>query len=330
LASFSATSSIANTALSNQVSVVGSKVDQLSTSLFPVLSTLATAAAVTNVSNQVSVVGSKVDQLSTSLFPVLSTLATAAALSGASAANVLATSIVGSKVDKLSTSIFPILASITTKVSVEPIAVTAAGTINTSGSYKLANNVSGDFIITATGVTFDLNGYTISATGGGTGITALGNNIWIKNGFVSGGSFGIAANGSDNFTIENCICTGATNTGISIGIGAMYGVVRNCQCISCAIGVVLSVVSFISVYNTQARNCTTGFNSNNASTTSCEVAECTALNCSIGFLNHASGTSNRFYSNRSVTNTTPYTNVSNAPLTSSTDLTMNYWKNYQG
>src|ERR1035438_9382322 len=79
-----------------------------------------------------------------------------------------------------------------------PITNTTAVTISSPGSYYLTTNITvtaGDAItITASGVTLDLNGFTVSSSAGspaGTGILLAGGNtdITILNGHIQGTGF---------------------------------------------------------------------------------------------------------------------------------------------
>jgi hypothetical protein len=362
--------------ISGQVSVVDSKLDQLSNSIFPVLSTLATASSITPLATAAalssasaasvlatSVVGSKVDKLSTSIFPVLSTLATAVALSSASAASVLATSVVGSKVDQLSTSVFPILANITSQVSTEPIPVTAAGTISTSGSYRLANNIVGTIDISADGVTFDLNGYTITPVGvtNGINVTTSHKNINIKNGLITGASRCVTiASPSQNIIVEDLQLSDASSVGVSILATDTFSstvqnfTIRNCTATNVALGGFV----FVNCINGTIDSCTVegacslapfnldtcvGMLINNCiaqkstslngcfyliSAINSQVMSCKAIDSAVGFTN-AIGTNNLFVNNCALRNGTNYqAGVTNAAITNFGDVTMNYWKNY--
>ena len=119
-------------------------------------------------------------------------------------------------------------------------------TISTPGSYYLTTNltttVSNAIVITANGVTLDLNGFTIastvaSAANGGTAILLAGGlkNVTIQNGFIrgsvtnngsgvfSGGGFGSGINYSVsppvNVLVAKVLVSGCLNFGIYLGTG---------------------------------------------------------------------------------------------------------------
>lgn len=121
-------------------------------------------------------------------------------------------------------------------------------TIGTSGSYYLAGNVVATgtaFTITASNVTLDLNGFTISnvtsnASSGVFGVLISGtpHDITIRNGHIAGAvtydgssysgngfSSGLTFSGAPiNVVVENVTVSGCIGRGIGIG----NGVVRNC------------------------------------------------------------------------------------------------------
>lgn len=117
-------------------------------------------------------------------------------------------------------------------------------TISTPGSYYLTGNVtvtSGDALtIAASGVTLDLNGYTVSSTaasagGGGIQINSALRNLTIKNGFIesgvtnngsgtysgSGFTFGITYSGNApvNVLVSRMSVAGVRNDGINLARG---------------------------------------------------------------------------------------------------------------
>ena len=177
-----------------------------------------------------------------------------------------------------------------TLTQIEPrTAIASAVTISVPGSYYLTNNIAvagGDAItIAASGVTLDLNGFTVSSTAPGatgTGILISGNrrNITISNGFIegsvlrsgavfSGNGFGngiyIAAGQPVNVLVSRVSVSGILGEGIDLGTGEstfvdsctvriaggngiVAGVVRDCVVRECG----LDGVTGISVDNCSA------------------------------------------------------------------------------
>lgn len=95
-------------------------------------------------------------------------------------------------------------------------------TISASGSYILTSNlaptVTAGISITASNVTIDLNGFTISGTGNG--IISSGSNVVVKNGTV----FGMNQTGitlGTNSRVENVRAIGNTSDGITVGDGSV-------------------------------------------------------------------------------------------------------------
>ena len=107
----------------------------------------------------------------------------------------------------------------------DPTAVTAAGTISSSGIYCVANEISGALTIAASNVYLDLNNYRITD-----GITANGglDQITIRNGVVEGSSDAIVVNGgTTNVTIDGVTVKNATR-GINFD-NVTGGMISNCE-----------------------------------------------------------------------------------------------------
>ncbi len=83
-----------------------------------------------------------------------------------------------------------------------PTTITACQTISQSGSYQLGNNLAiangSCLVITASFVTIDLAGFTITGTIPATGISAASSTfgITVRNGSISGCFFGVDLAGS--------------------------------------------------------------------------------------------------------------------------------------
>jgi len=104
----------------------------------------------------------------------------------------------------------------------DPTPVTTSTTISISDHYCLANDITGDVLITATNVVFDLNGHIIS--GGTNGIVVTGNEVFIHNGTVRNASeAGIKVTGDKN-KFEGLDLV-ANTTGMEL-VGANANVVR--------------------------------------------------------------------------------------------------------
>ncbi len=106
-----------------------------------------------------------------------------------------------------------------------PTAVTTAGTISTSGTYCLANEISGSITIAASDVDVDLNNYRVTQ-----GITVNGDldQVKIRNGVVEGTSDAILVNGgSTNITIEDVVVKNAIR-GINFE-NVTGGTITNCE-----------------------------------------------------------------------------------------------------
>ena len=151
-----------------------------------------------------------------------------------------------------------------TPISSVPVVIT------TSGSYYLTTNlnaVSGNGItISANNVSLDLNGFALTASGAGTGITlpSTQTNVTVRNGSVSGWVYGVVGNNAivehltvsscssagirctSSSQVRNCICAGNSGNGITVdtdslitdciasgngsfGIQATHSIVRNCR-----------------------------------------------------------------------------------------------------
>lgn len=109
--------------------------------------------------------------------------------------------------------------------------------IDKPGSYKLVKNLTGPFdsegnclFITADAVTIDLAGFTITGSGAGIGIVAVGvNSIAVRNGSISGFPTGVnvAASGTNGAIVEGLRVFGqAGGSGSSAGIAAT-GIVKD-------------------------------------------------------------------------------------------------------
>ena len=132
-------------------------------------------------------------------------------------------------------------------------------TISIPGSYYLTTNITvttGDAItITASGVTLDLNGFTVSSSAGspnGTGILLAGGNtdITILNGHIQGTGFanGIYPAGCSNVRVAGVSVSGCLNYGIILG-NANSTVVESCTVQNIGVtGIQASSVSHSSAY----------------------------------------------------------------------------------
>jgi hypothetical protein len=133
-----------------------------------------------------------------------------------------------------------------------PITNTTAVTISSSGSYYLTTNITvstGDGIdITASQVTLDLNGFTISSTAAsanGTGVSLAGGNtdITILNGHILGSGFVNGINYSGSAPVNTRV-SGVSVSGCS-GFGIILGTASSTVVDSCT-------VQTIGVYGIQA------------------------------------------------------------------------------
>lgn len=109
-------------------------------------------------------------------------------------------------------------------------------TIGQPGSYRLSGNLTvpagiDGIVIAGSGITLDLNGFSISAAGGvaGTGITDLSvprDRITIRNGQVSGFATSIRVQTSNHVVVEDMML-GTQVTGLSIIVGDHSRIMRN-------------------------------------------------------------------------------------------------------
>lgn len=116
-------------------------------------------------------------------------------------------------------------------VTATPITVVPF-TISASGNYYLANNVnvvSGVGItVAASGVTIDLNGHSITATGGSTGISVVNHDeVTIQNGdiddFSANGKYGIVFNGAANGQNQKNVVRNVNFDNDSVGVLILRG-----------------------------------------------------------------------------------------------------------
>ncbi len=104
--------------------------------------------------------------------------------------------------------------------------ISAPGTINTPGSYCLANNISGTITIAADNVTLDLNNHTIDS--GNIGIEITGNNATVINGTVQNMSeCGIKITNAQN-SVLTAIDVISSATGFLLQ-GAATSLLTECQ-----------------------------------------------------------------------------------------------------
>jgi hypothetical protein len=149
-------------------------------------------------------------------------------------------------------------------------------TIAVSGYYRLATNVSNQITISASNVTLDMNGCTVSDGTNGIVINSGLSNVTIKNGTVTGAtSDGIVINGGcsditfDTVTVKNAV------RGFNFS-NVTNSVMRNCDMISNTTGVQIT-----GGRNIVLENCTAQANKNAGydliSSTTCALFGCKAL-----------------------------------------------------
>ena len=119
---------------------------------------------------------------------------------------------------------------------------TKGNTIDTPGSYVLCVDIDGEFTITKSDVTFDLNGFTVNSSANGITVNDSLTNVTIKNGYIVG--------------------TGQTNLGISIKLG--------CKCIKMKNICIKDFTFGIS------------FNGTSGAIEACLVKNCIINECSVG------------------------------------------------
>jgi hypothetical protein len=145
------------------------------------------------------------------------------------------------------------------------IAVTGPGIIASPGNYVLVNDIDtppggNTFTITASNVTFDLNGFRIGNTLGGYCIVTNGaiSNLIIRNGSIVGGVGGIVTDqvGIKGLLLENLRIHGPKSVGISVGGSTSRDcVIRRCEVSECGVsstGAELNWVAIGIVYNGSA------------------------------------------------------------------------------
>jgi len=226
----------------------------------------------------------------------------------------LCCSTVNSKIDFLDTTVVKDFAGTFTAIAANALCnltpITGPTMISTSGSYCLANDITGAITISVNDVSIDLNGYTINANSGN-GISIMNNGIiTIQNGkiinanigincttaadvllkdlqiYLQNNGNGIEVNTCTNVEIDKCIITinSVSGNGISIA-GSNYVTVRSCTAIGNAVGfaVVLLASSPISCLfeDCIAMNCNDGFFLQSNNSTICK--NCCAELCTNGF-----------------------------------------------
>ncbi len=135
------------------------------------------------------------------------------------------------------------------------------GTISIAGSYVLIANLSsaGDcLVVAANNVTINLNGYTISGSGAGSGITDSGvprNGITIREGTVRSFADGVHLASSSRVRIEKVHA--ANNTSHGIWIGGPQAIVRDSMFFANDVGVEVSFSSEV-MNNVAVANTTNG------------------------------------------------------------------------
>lgn len=160
-------------------------------------------------------------------------------------------------------------------------------TIDVSGFYRLAANVSDQITISVSDVTLDLNGHTVSGGTNGIVINSNLNNISIKNGTVASVTLdGIQINsGCSDISIENVVLKQAL-VGIAIDTAA------NCMVRSCDMNLNTTGLQCDSCANILVENCFASANSQAGydllSTTTCSFINCKAVSSGDGNTN-ASG-----------------------------------------
>lgn len=159
--------------------------------------------------------------------------------------------------------------------------------ISTAGFYRLAANVSNEITISASNVTLDLNGHTVSDGTNGIVINSNLNNITIKNGTVRSVTLdGIQINsGCSDITIENVMIKQAL-VGIACDT-ATNSLIRNCDMSSNTTGLQLDTCANILVENCSAvANTQAGYDL--LSSMTCSLINCKALSSGDGN-NNSSG-----------------------------------------
>ncbi len=189
----------------------------------------------------------------------------------------------------------PITATMKTLAEVEPrIAINATNTpgqsgamfvISQPGSYYLTGNITHTtvgILITASNVTIDLNGFTISGGTHAIESTTSISGIVIKNGFVKNtSSTGIRLFSASKGLIEGVQLSNVGASGFGTGGGF---VLRNCVASQSSGG--FGIAGACILDHCFADGCASGFDVD----VSCVLTNCTATNCSdIGFETTASG-----------------------------------------
>lgn len=151
----------------------------------------------------------------------------------------------------------------TTTTLCAPIALTAAGTISTSGYYCVANDISESIIIDADDVTLDLNGHTISSLFSNPVIQIrTGTNRTVKNGRINGNDvilYGIANLSSiydttlNDLVFTNCLSSALVLAGPSTNLTINNIKIEDCgggMQIGSFTGVVIDDFNIINVTST--------------------------------------------------------------------------------
>ena len=153
--------------------------------------------------------------------------------------------------------------------------------ISMPGSYQLAGDVSNQITISASNVSLDMQGHTVSGGTSGIVINSGLNNVTIKNGVVdSVSSNGIQVGaGCSNITIKDVQVKNAIR-GINVN-QVTNGLIKNCDFNVSTTGLLLDACRNITVHNCTARaNTHAGYDI--LSSTTCNFIECSALSTGQG------------------------------------------------
>ena len=160
-----------------------------------------------------------------------------------------------------------------------PTPVLSAETISVSGIYCLSQNMTGNFVISASEVSLDLNNYKVTGT---ISVLPSQNQVTIKNGVVdaNGGETGIWVEGNNaGITISNVTVKNANSDMNSTGIvfySAQDVTIENCTLTQNSIGLQLNSSYNVQVCDTVASsNMNAGFDLISSSTNS--FSNCKAL-----------------------------------------------------